>query len=126
MDVTAQAGSTAVDKMPAWSKTDTEETAKVKQGTAAANLISSALGVMGWGSNPWAGLTGSVMRRKPHKSSDKAYQTLLGMQQREGKLKLMHFRRVKQLGAGDVGLVDLVQLQVTTRGSWAQWLREVL
>lgn len=24
----------------------------------------------------------------------------------------MHFRRVKQLGAGDVGLVDLVQLQV--------------
>lgn len=37
-------------------------------------------------------------------------------QKAEGKLKLMHFRRVKQLGAGDVGLVDLVQLQVR-RGS---------
>ncbi len=33
------------------------------------------------------------------------------IQARDGKLKLMHFRRVKQLGAGDVGLVDLVQLQ---------------
>ena len=30
-------------------------------------------------------------------------------------MKLMHFRRVKQLGAGDVGLVDLVQLQVRGR-----------
>lgn len=39
-------------------------------------------------------------------------QALLGIQEREGKLKLLHFRRVKQLGAGDVGLVDLVQLQV--------------
>lgn len=36
----------------------------------------------------------------------------VALQASEGKLKLMHFRRVKQLGAGDVGLVDLVQLQV--------------
>jgi hypothetical protein len=42
-----------------------------------------------------------------------AYQALLAAQQRDGKLKLMHFRRIKQLGAGDVGLVDLVQLQGT-------------
>lgn len=40
-------------------------------------------------------------------------QALTTVQQRDGKLKLMHFRRVKQLGAGDVGLVDLVQLQVS-------------
>ncbi|GIL96732.1 hypothetical protein Vretimale_2539 [Volvox reticuliferus] len=53
------------------------------------------------------------MRRKPHKGEDKAYQALMALQQRDGKLKLMHFRRVKQLGAGDVGLVDLVQLQGT-------------
>ncbi len=39
-------------------------------------------------------------------------QALIQLQQRDGKLKLMHFRRIKQLGAGDVGLVDLVQLQV--------------
>lgn len=26
-------------------------------------------------------------------------------------MKLSHFRRVKQLGSGDVGMVDLVQLQ---------------
>jgi hypothetical protein len=58
-----------------------------------------------------------VLRRKPHKGDDHAYQTLLNLHQREGKLKLAHFRRVKQLGAGDVGLVDLVQLQVR------QWMK---
>lgn len=31
---------------------------------------------------------------------------------RDGDLRLSHFRRVKQLGSGDVGLVDLVQIQV--------------
>lgn len=45
-------------------------------------------------------------------SADRAFQTLLQVQQRDGQLRLNHFRRVKQLGAGDVGLVDLVQLQV--------------
>jgi len=62
--------------------------------------------------NPWIAINGTVMKLKPHKCQDQAYQELLQLQQREGKLKLMHFRRVKQLGAGDVGLVDLVQLQV--------------
>jgi hypothetical protein len=45
-------------------------------------------------------------------AADRAYQQLLQLQQRDGALRLNHFRRVKQLGAGDVGLVDLVQLQV--------------
>lgn len=47
-------------------------------------------------------------------AADRAFQTLLQVQQRDGQLRLNHFRRVKQLGAGDVGLVDLVQLQVRT------------
>jgi hypothetical protein len=46
-------------------------------------------------------------------ASDRAFQTLLQVQQRDGQLRLNNFRRVKQLGAGDVGLVDLVQLQVS-------------
>jgi hypothetical protein len=45
-------------------------------------------------------------------AGDCAFQTLLQVQQRDGQLRLNNFRRVKQLGAGDVGLVDLVQLQV--------------
>ena len=61
-------------------------------------------------------INGTVMRLKPHKCQDAAYQQLLEVQQREGRLKLMHFRRVKQLGAGDVGMVDLVQLQVRAVG----------
>ena len=39
----------------------------------------------------------------------KKLRTLAG---RDGDLRLSHFRRVKQLGSGDVGLVDLVQIQV--------------
>jgi hypothetical protein len=49
-------------------------------------------------------------------AADRAFQTLLQVQQRDGQLRLNHFRRVKQLGAGDVGLVDLVQLQVRGTG----------
>nr|AML79004.1 putative LOV domain-containing protein [Botryosphaerella sudetica] len=111
VDVTAQG--TGPDHVPAWTKTPSEEAVKTEQGAQAATLISSALQTMGWGANPWQGISGTVMRAKPHKGSDRAYQTLMQLQQREGKLKLMHFRRVKQLGAGDVGLVDLVQLQGT-------------
>ncbi|GLC37022.1 hypothetical protein PLESTB_001400700 [Pleodorina starrii] len=113
VDVTAQSASP--DKTPAWVRTPDEEEEKAKQGAVAASMISTAL--MGMAApaaaNPWVAITGDVMRRKPHKGEDKAYQALMSLQQRDGKLKLMHFRRVKQLGAGDVGLVDLVQLQGT-------------
>uniref|UniRef100_A0A126X3J4 non-specific serine/threonine protein kinase n=2 Tax=Chlamydomonadaceae TaxID=3051 RepID=A0A126X3J4_9CHLO len=97
--------------MPVWDKTPSMEVANAAKGTQAASLISSALSGMQWGANPWANISGTVMRKKPHKQEDKAYQALMQQQQKDGKLKLMHFRRVKQLGAGDVGLVDLVQLQ---------------
>lgn len=49
------------------------------------------------GVNPWAGILGTVMRQKPHKQGDPAYQQLLKMQEQDGRLKLMHFRRVKQV-----------------------------
>nr|AML76291.1 putative LOV domain-containing protein [Pteromonas sp. BC-2016] len=112
VDVTAQAAS-AGDKPPAWTKTQSAEAVKVAQGAQAVTMISGAVQGLAYGSNPWANIAGTVMRRKPHKTDDKAYQQLMQIQQRDGKLKLMHFRRVKQLGAGDVGLVDLVHLQGT-------------
>jgi hypothetical protein len=111
VDVTAQ-GTTGDSKAPAWTKTASDEAIRVKQGNQAASLISSALQNMGWGASPWAQISGNIMRAKPHKAADKAYQMLLQRQQHEGPLRLSNFRRVKQLGAGDVGLVDLVQLQV--------------
>lgn len=110
VDVTAQPGQGANEKVPTYKPPEE----KVKQGHDAAGMIGNALQGLGFAtSNPWAKLTGTVVRRKPHKGEDKAYQALLQLQQRDGKLKLMHFRRVKQLGAGDVGLVDLVQMQGT-------------
>ena len=112
VDVTAQ-GDKASTVVPVWDKTKSMEETSKQTGHTAASNIGVALQNMSYGSNPWAGITGTIMRKKPHKAADKGYQALLGMQQRDGKLKLMHFRRVKQLGAGDVGLVDLVQLQGT-------------
>lgn len=111
VDVTAgQAGQPIAN----WTKTATEDKETAVKGAQAANMIGAALQGLSYpNTNPWAGLGGSVMRRKPHKSDDRAYQALATIQARDSRLKLMHFRRVKQLGAGDVGLVDLVQLQGT-------------
>ena len=48
--------------LPKWNKTTSEEVVKAQQGNQAASLISNALQSMGWGANPWAGITGTVMR----------------------------------------------------------------
>ena len=112
VDVTAQAAAPG-DKPPAWTKTASAEFQNATDGMQAAGLINTALqGMTGLHTNPWQAITGAVIRRKPHKADDKAYQQLMQLEQRDGRIKLQHFRRVKQLGAGDVGLVDLVQLQV--------------
>lgn len=112
VDVTAPSTEKG-DKVPTWSKTAAEEAQNAQMGSQAAGMIGAAVLGMGGSADPWAPILGTVMRRKPHKFADQAYQQLLKIQEQDGKLKLMHFRRVKQLGAGDVGLVDLVQLQGT-------------
>ncbi|KAI8463717.1 MAG: putative blue light receptor [Monoraphidium minutum] len=112
VDVSASTGAaSAADKLPAWTKGAPPEAEAAGHGAAA--LIGSALQGMGLSANPWAKLGGQVMRRKPHKAADPGYQALLEAQERDGKLRLANFRRVKQLGAGDVGLVDLVTMQGT-------------
>ncbi|GMH33892.1 hypothetical protein BSKO_01726 [Bryopsis sp. KO-2023] len=98
---------------PAQPGETSSERRSLRDGKLAATAIGQALQNVGWGPDPWMQLTGNVLTTKPHKSSDAGYQALLSVQQQERKLKLMHFRRIKQLGSGDVGLVDLVQLQGT-------------
>ena len=48
--------------------------------------------------------------KKPHVSDDKAIRALQSVAAEHGELKVTHFKRQKQLGSGDVGLVDLVSL----------------
>lgn len=112
VDVTAQG---TAGQEPAWTKTKSAEEVSAVEGKMAATMINTALSSLGFGSgaSPWAQISGNILKLKPHKQGDRAYQALLQVQQKDGRLKLMHFRRVKQLGAGDVGLVDLVQLQGT-------------
>lgn len=112
VDVTAAQTTPGMEKQEAWVKTQQPDSATVAKGLQAAGLINSALQGMGQ-IDPWGGIKGTVMKKKPHKLEDRAYQMLLQLQKQDGKIKLQHFRRVKQLGAGDVGLVDLVQLQGT-------------
>lgn len=76
--------------------------------------ISSAVhklgGQVGKAGDAFEQIETSKLRRKPHKSTDRTWVALDKLQKKVGELKLQHFKRVKQLGSGDVGLVDLVQV----------------
>lgn len=68
----------------------------------------------GWGrTDPWLQIQSGISTLKPHKAQDKAYVSLADVEKSQKKLALYQFRRLKQLGTGDVGLVDLVELQGT-------------
>lgn len=80
--------------------TNSAEAGIMQAGEMAASMINTALGGMAYGSNPWQVITSNLLTPKPHKAGDRGYQALLTAQKKHGKLKLMNFRRVKQLGAG--------------------------
>nr|AHZ63927.1 phototropin [Percursaria percursa] len=63
------------------------------------------------GADPFAVIPSAELRVKPHSSMDRAWQALHKLQQAQGTISLKHFKRVQQLGSGDVGLVDLVRIQ---------------
>nr|AML76750.1 putative LOV domain-containing protein [Desmidium aptogonum] len=52
---------------------------------------------------------------KPHKRQDPAWQAILDVVAKDGRLGLKHFRPIKPLGAGDTGSVHLVELRDTGR-----------
>jgi phototropin len=63
------------------------------------------------GKDPFLVIPHSKLRVKPHSCMDRAWHALNKLQQDGGTIELKHFRRVQQLGSGDVGLVDLVRVQ---------------
>ncbi|KAL4857414.1 Phototropin-1B [Chlorella vulgaris] len=80
-------------------------------GMQAANMVGQALANMNWvGVDPWATFPTGLATPKPHRRMDPAAAALKGAVGKDGKLRLRNFARVKQLGSGDVGMVDLVQL----------------
>jgi len=111
VDVTARDG--ASDQLQAANQqlVDKNIQESIKKATSS---INTALQNIPFGQrDPWSQLREGCVKMKPHKSNDPAYMALLSLQNQHEKLKLVHFRRIKQLGSGDVGLVDLVQLQGT-------------
>lgn len=51
------------------------------------------------------------MAHVPKPLQEKAWSALADSERKAGRLALSQFRRLKQLGTGDVGLVDMVELQ---------------
>lgn len=81
---------------------------------AASNIKNAVVGMGGTNTaagDPFAVIPTSELRMKPHSSMDRAWQALHKLQQQHGAISLKHFKRVQQLGSGDVGLVDLVRIQ---------------
>jgi serine/threonine protein kinase len=62
------------------------------------------------GVDPWATFPTGLVPPKPHRRLDPAAAALAAAVAKDGRLRLRHFARVRQLGSGDVGMVDLVQL----------------
>ena len=87
------------------------EAAAAPVGASAASAVGAALQNLSWvGVDPWATFPTGPVRMKPHRAGDAAAAALRAAAARDGKLRLRHFQRVRQLGSGDVGMVDLVQL----------------
>lgn len=111
VDVTA-ADTTAPGKLPAVAP----QAAVSAQTTG---MINTALQHMGLGPDPWKAIRVGVASTKPHSSAAPEWKKLRRLQDSDVALKLSQFRRVKQLGSGDVGLVDLVQIQGDSESRYA-------
>lgn len=81
-------------------------------GMQAASLVENAMKRVDWiGVDPWASFKNSVLPLKPHRMQDRNGIAVKNLSdQQHGKIKLHDFKRTKQLGAGDVGTVDLVSM----------------
>ncbi|KAK9802821.1 hypothetical protein WJX73_002029 [Symbiochloris irregularis] len=63
-----------------------------------------------WGTkDPWSNVKPGVVGSKPHTAAQ-SRAALVAAEKKDGKLALSQMRRIRQLGSGDVGLVDLVEL----------------
>eukprot|EP00887_Chlorella_sp_A99_P007263 scaffold2.g7263.t1 len=90
---------------------DVTERPTSTEGLQAASMVGAAIKEMSWvGVDPWATFPAGLARPKPHRAGDPAAAALRRLVGREGKLRLRHFTRLRQLGSGDVGMVDLVVL----------------
>ena len=112
VDVTATAAAapTAAAPTPA----DAAATAAAESAASALAGTASRQLAAGWGAvDPWAAVTVGVARAAPHAGAAGAAAAAALQAAADaagGALSLACFRRVRQLGTGDVGLVDLVKL----------------
>lgn len=80
-------------------------------GHSAATAVGAAMRTVDWvGMDPWTGFPSGLAVQKPHHAGDPAEAALREAVKKEGKLRLRLFQRLRQLGSGDVGMVDLVSL----------------
>jgi serine/threonine protein kinase len=86
-----------------------EEAAPV--GMTAASAVGAAMRTVDWvGVDPWTTFHTGLAPIKPHHAGDPLAAALADAVVKDGKLRLRQFQRLRQLGSGDVGMVDLVAL----------------
>lgn len=92
------------------------------EGMSAATQVGLAVRTMDWvGVDPWAGFLSGVASPKPHHAGDPAEAALRDAIKKEGKIRLRLFQRLRQLGSGDVGMVDLVSLASRGNGGGVEY-----
>jgi serine/threonine protein kinase len=80
-------------------------------GMSAASAVGAAMRTVDWvGVDPWATFHTGLAPVKPHHAGDSSAAALAEAVAKDGKLRLRQFQRLRQLGSGDVGMVDLVAL----------------
>nr|AHZ63924.1 phototropin [Nephroselmis olivacea] len=100
---------------PDWTKTASEDNKTAVLGKQAAQAISHQI-MKQPGSHSEEDWSRQFMRKrepKPHNSNQTQWKAIQAVVVRDGQLQLTHFRKVKQVGAGDVGTVHLVELEST-------------
>eukprot|EP01025_Chloroclados_australasicus_P002375 TRINITY_DN10542_c0_g1_i2.p1 TRINITY_DN10542_c0_g1~~TRINITY_DN10542_c0_g1_i2.p1 ORF type:complete len:727 (+),score=70.48 TRINITY_DN10542_c0_g1_i2:74-2254(+) len=89
---------------------------QAENGKAYLQQITTALKDMNTkGGQVWSQLVTSNVTLKPHHAVDRVYAVLRDLQKKQGSVGLQNFRRIKQLGSGDVGVVDLVVVNTPSK-----------
>eukprot|EP00873_Tetraselmis_striata_P009108 jgi/Tetstr1/429372/TSEL_019286.t1 len=112
VDVTAADASASPDAIPQM-QNDAQLKAKGHDASAVIGSALQNLGMGGKDEDPWKSIVTGVLYQKPHMSDSPAVVALRAAVEQHGALNIDSFKRQKQLGSGDVGLVDLVTLAGT-------------
>jgi PAS domain S-box-containing protein len=73
--------------------------------------INTALRGKEWAITPFEKFNSEKIHIKPHKANNEIINYLKKLEEKDGQIKFSHFKKIKQIGNGDVGIVTLVRIE---------------